>query len=65
MAKNTGNGHRKGSVSGRTQFEGASDNNAKRDARTGEIIDVKTSDKGPFKGVAKEPDARRAKGKKS
>jgi hypothetical protein len=64
MAKNTGKGHRKGAVTGRTQFEGPSDNNAKRDPESGQIMDVKTSNKAPFKGVAKEPDARRTKGNK-
>ncbi len=59
MAKNTGQDHRRGSVNDRTQFESPSDNNAKRDAESGEIMDVKTTDKKPFKGVAKEPDGRR------
>ena len=62
MAKNTGKGHRKGSVTDRTQFESPSDNNVKRDASSGEIMDVKTTNKKPFKGVAKEPDDRRTKG---
>ena len=61
MAKNTGKDHRKGAVKDRTQFESSSDNNAKRDAETGEIIDVKTTDKTPFKGVAREPDERRTR----
>lgn len=61
MAKNTGKGYREGSVDDRTQFETPSDNNAKRDASTGEIMDVKTSDKSKFKGVAEEPDDRRTK----
>jgi hypothetical protein len=60
MAKNTGNDSRKGSVNDRTQFETPSGNNAKRDTETGQIMDVKTSDKKPFKGVAKEPDGRRS-----
>ncbi|MBB4634337.1 hypothetical protein [Longimicrobium terrae] len=61
MAKNTGNGSRVGSVNGRTQFETPSGHNAKRDTDTGQIMDVKTSDKEPFKGVAREPDKRRSK----
>lgn len=59
MAKNTGNGSRVGSVNDRTQFETPSGHNAKRDTDTGQIMDVKTSDKEPFKGVAQEPDGRR------
>lgn len=60
MAKNTGNDSRKGSVNDRTQFETPSGHNAKRDTETGQIMDVKTSDKKPFKGVATEPDGRRS-----
>ena len=60
MAKNTGEGSRKGSVNDRTQFETSSGHAAKRDRETGEIIDVKADDK-PFKGVAQEPDGRRTK----
>jgi hypothetical protein len=60
MAKNTGKGYRQGSVKNRTQFETPSGNSAKRDLDTGQIIDVKTTDKTPFKGVAKEPDGRRS-----
>lgn len=59
MARNTGEGHRKGSVKKRTQFESPSENNAKRDTDTGEIMDVKSTDKTKFKGVAEEPDERR------
>lgn len=59
MAKNTGDGHRKGSVDDRTQFETESGHNAKRDTETGQIMDVKTSDKSKFKGVAEENDDRR------
>lgn len=59
MAKNTGEGHRKGSVNDRTQFETPSGNNAKRDTESGEIMDVKTTDESKFKGVAEEPDDRR------
>lgn len=61
MAKNTGKGYRKGSVTDRTQVEGASETHIKRDAKTGRFIDVKSSDEGKFKGVAEEPDGRRTK----
>ncbi len=56
MAKNppTGDGHRKGAVRGRSQFQTPSGDWAKRDTKTGRILDVKTSDKKPFKGVRKE-----------
>lgn len=60
MAKNTGKGSRKGSVKDRTQFETPAGQHAKRDTETGQIMDVKTSDDEPFKGVAKEPDGRRS-----
>ncbi len=59
MAKNTGKGSRKGAVKDRTQFETPAGDYAKRDAETGEIIDVKSTDDEPFKGVAKETDDRR------
>ena len=61
MADNTGKGHREGSVDDRTQFETPSGHSAKRDTETGQIMDVKTSDKSKFKGVAEEPDGRRTK----
>ena len=61
MARNTGKGSRVGSVTGRTQFTTSSGHSAKRDASTGRIMAVKTSDKTPFKGVAKESDGRRSK----
>jgi hypothetical protein len=56
MAKNppTGDGHRKGAVRDRSQFQTPSGDWAKRDAKTGRILDVKTSSKVPFKGVRKE-----------
>jgi len=62
MAKNTGDGSRKGSVDDRTQFETPSGHMAKRDTETGQIMDVK-SDEEPFKGVAQEGDGRRTKKK--
>ena len=58
MARNTGKGSRKGSVTDRTQFETPSGNYAKRDRTTGRIIDQKTTG-GKFKGVAREKDKRR------
>lgn len=68
MAKNTGQGSRKGSVDNRTQVENPkTDNFVKRNqdpnsAHEGEFMDVKEDGK-PFKGVAKEPDGRRTKSK--
>ena len=59
MAKNTGQGHRKGSVNARTQFKGPNGNSIKRDANTGRFMDQKTSG-GTFKGVAQEKDGRRS-----
>ena len=60
MARNTGNGSRKGSVTDRVQFQTNSGHWAKVDTNTGKIIDVKTSDKEPFKGVATSKDDRRS-----
>lgn len=58
MAKNTGNGYRKGSVCDRTQCHNPhNDTWVKRDTETGEFMDVKKGE--PFKGVAKEVDDRR------
>jgi len=57
MAKNTGKGFRRGSVTGRTQFERPDGLYQKRNERTGEFMEVKQSD-GKFKGVAREPDGR-------
>jgi hypothetical protein len=53
MAKNTGNGYRKGAVDNRSQFKTASGNWAKRNTATGRIMDQKTSG-GSFKGVRRE-----------
>jgi hypothetical protein len=59
MAKNTGDGFRRGSVNGRTQtFNPKNENWTKRDTETGRFIDQKSGGN-PFKGVAKEPDRRR------
>jgi hypothetical protein len=60
MAKNTGNDFRRGSVTGRTQFERSDGSFQKRNERNGEFMEVKQSP-GPFKGVAKEPDGRDTK----
>lgn len=58
MAKNTGEGYRKGAVKGRTQTENPQTSDwTKRSREDGEFIDVK-EDGEPFKGVAKEPDRR-------
>ena len=67
MAKNTGQGSRTGSVTGRTQVKNPQTGDwVKRDeaegsSHKGEFVDVK-KDGEPFKGVAKEPDGRRKKG---
>lgn len=56
MAKSPpiGDGHRKGAVKGRSQTQTLSGHYVKRDASTGRFMDVKTTDKTPFKGVRKE-----------
>lgn len=56
MAKNgqTGDGHRNGAVRERSQTQTPSGHYVKRDTNTGRFMDVKTSDKTPFKGVRKE-----------
>lgn len=56
MATNppTGDGHRNGAVKGRSQTKTPSGYYVKRDVSTGRFIDVKTSDKTPFKGVRRE-----------
>ena len=58
MAKNTGEGHRVGSVKDRTQTEVPNGNEVKRNTETGQFMDQKEDGKA-FKGVAKEPDGRR------
>jgi len=57
MAKNTGDGFRRGAVSGRTQFQRPDGNWQKRDEATGQLMAVKQSE-GPYRGVAREPDRR-------
>ncbi len=60
MAKNTGDDHRKGSVTDRSQTHNPkNDTFVKRDTNTGRFMDVK-QDGTPFKGVAKEVDKRRS-----
>ncbi|MDO9180660.1 MAG: hypothetical protein Q7U16_20410 [Agitococcus sp.] len=54
MAKNTGEGHRNGAVRDRSQTQTSSGHWVKRDAETGRFLDVKTTNKTPFKGVTKE-----------
>ena len=66
MAKNTGDGSRKGSVKGRTQTKNpvtqqwVERDEEKGSSTKGEFKNVKEDGK-PFKGVAKEPDKRRSK----
>jgi hypothetical protein len=57
VATNTGKGHRKGSVTGRTQFERPDGMHQKRNERDGQFMEVKQTP-GKFKGVAEEPDGR-------
>ncbi|WP_291834062.1 hypothetical protein [Brevundimonas sp.] len=57
MAKNTGDGFRRGAVTGRTQFARDDGLYQKRDERTGHFMEVKQAP-GKFKGVAMEPDGR-------
>ncbi|EOH6072925.1 hypothetical protein ACMAVI_001692 [Burkholderia cenocepacia] len=56
MAKNKpyGDGHRIGAVRDRSQTQTTSGHYVKRDAETGRFMEVKTSDKTPFKGVRRE-----------
>lgn len=49
-----GDGRRIGAVKDRSQTQTPSGNWVKRDKDTGRFMDVKTSDKKPFKGVTKE-----------
>lgn len=52
--KPAGDGHRNGAVRQRSQTQTPAGNWVKRDSETGRFMDVKTSDKSPFKGVTKE-----------
>lgn len=58
MAKNTGDGYRKGSVDKRTQTKTPAGDYVKRDTESGRFMDQKGGGE-PFKGVAKEKDDRR------
>lgn len=49
-----GDNHRKGAVRDRSQTKTPSGHYVKRDRDTGRFMDVKTSDKSPFKGVRRE-----------
>jgi len=49
-----GDGRRHGAVRDRSQTQTPSGHWVKRDVETGQFMDVKTSDKEPFKGVRKE-----------
>ena len=60
VAKNTGEGYRKGSVNDRTQNKAPNGNPIKRNSNDGRIMDQKTTE-GDYKGVAHEPDGRRKK----
>lgn len=55
MAKNppSGDGHRRGAVRDRSQFQLPNGHWVKRDADTGRFMDVKSDEK-PFKGVRRE-----------
>ncbi len=55
MAKNppSGDGHRKGAVTGRSQTKVPNGNWVKRDTNTGRFMDQKQDGK-PFKGVRRE-----------
>lgn len=56
MAKDKpyGDGHRIGAVRDRSQTQTPSGHYVKRDAETGRFMEVKTTDKTPFKGVRRE-----------
>lgn len=56
MATNSpsGDGHRNGMVKDRSQTQTPNGHWVKRDTDTGRFMDVKTSEKTPFKGVRKE-----------
>ena len=60
MATNTGEGHRKGAVTDRTQRERKDGAWQKRDRTDGTFMKAKGDGK-PFKGVAREPDGRQDK----
>ena len=49
-----GDGHRNGAVRTRSQTKTPSGHWVKRNANTGQFMDIKTTDKSPFKGIRKE-----------
>lgn len=49
-----GDGHRIGAVRERSQTQTPAGNYVKRDTNSGRFLDVKTTDKTPFKGVRRE-----------
>jgi hypothetical protein len=51
LAKNTGKGYREGAVRNRSQFQTPGGGWAKRDSKSGRIMNVSNE---PFKGVSKE-----------
>ncbi|GGE88983.1 hypothetical protein [Niveispirillum cyanobacteriorum] len=57
MAKNTGDGYRRGAVTDRTQMQRPDGLYQKRNEGNGHFMGVK-KDGTPWKGVAKEPDGR-------
>ena len=58
MAKNTGKGHRKGSIKDRTQVQNPTTGQWVKRGSDGKFMEVK-EDGTPFKGVTKEVDGRR------
>lgn len=54
MAKNTNQGYRIGAVKGRSQTEMSNGHWVERNRENGQFLNVKTSNKTPFKGVTKE-----------
>lgn len=54
MAGNTGKGHRDGAVKNRSQTQTPAGIWVKRNTKTGQFMDQKTSDNEPFKGVRRE-----------
>lgn len=60
MGRNTGDDYRIGAVKNRVQKQLNSGHWAKLDPETMKVIDVKTSNTEPFKGVAQVKDGRRS-----
>ena len=55
MAKNTGDGFRRGAVTGRTQFQRPDGHWQKRDERTGHLMSVKDDGKRRLFGLVRLP----------